>query len=203
MIISDLLLLNNDKYSHIPAWTLSPRVGRAEPSLCTCSCPAGEYGRPEEENRLLYESEDAPGHTDCTKRAHFHTCPLCSPSTTIIESYSLFGMMVSSMSCFTSERRNNGLFKKAENVEMFHVNLASQYKLIASKWKPLKLHLHTDATTLSSIASQSQNTDVFRTSTGCKKKTHHLTVFPLQSDTHRKSVSGHPPHASTRKRDWC
>lgn len=156
MIISDLLLLNNDKYSHIPAWTLSPRVGRAEPSLCICSCPSGEYGRPEEEYRLLYKSEDAHGHTDCTQQDPFHTCPLCSPSTTIMESYSLFGTMVSSMSCFTSaaERRTNRLFTKTENVEMFHVNQARRYELLLSKLTPEALHLHTDATTLSSIASE-------------------------------------------------
>lgn len=41
------------------------------------------------------------------------TCPLCSPSTTIMESHSLFGIMVSSMSCFTSDtkRINGRLFK--------------------------------------------------------------------------------------------
>lgn len=33
------------------------------------------------------------------------TCPLCSPSTTIIESYSLFGTMVSSISCLISAKQ--------------------------------------------------------------------------------------------------
>lgn len=46
MWISGLLLQHSDKYSHSPVWTVSPRICRAGPSLCTCSCPAGEYGQP-------------------------------------------------------------------------------------------------------------------------------------------------------------
>lgn len=42
------------------------------------------------------------GHASLRKDDPLLTCPLCSPSTTITESYSLFGTIVSSMSCFTS-----------------------------------------------------------------------------------------------------
>lgn len=62
MWISGLLLRHSDKYSHSPVWTLSPRIGRAGPSLCTYSCPVGEYVPPEWTNVNTVIS-------DCTKRS--------------------------------------------------------------------------------------------------------------------------------------
>lgn len=50
-VINDPPLPRSGRWCRSPAWTLSPRIGRAEPALCICSCPSGEYGPPGATNK--------------------------------------------------------------------------------------------------------------------------------------------------------
>lgn len=110
--VSALLLPHSGRYSRSRMWTLCPRIAPAARSPCTCSCPAGESGRPGRRRRHSVnagrvQQRDVTQEDDCEL-----TCPLCSPSTTMMRSDSCLGTMVSSISCLTSARRK-------ENIELF------------------------------------------------------------------------------------
>lgn len=66
-VINDLPLRRSDKWCHSPAWTLSPRIGRAEPALCICSCPSGEYVPPGATNNGCFKDSQE-------EAAHLYSC---------------------------------------------------------------------------------------------------------------------------------